>query len=166
MYFPDNAFSDFVRDWYSRALKAADEPSLWQMSQEATGEVYRFTYLRTFHQPVFVRVDFTDPEKPAALLKILDGMGGYESGAMFEERNLELTQEQAQAFLQTLNRIGFWELPLKGDQIGLDGAQWIIEGISKGRYHVIVRWSPEEGPVRDLGLAFLDLAEVHLSKIY
>jgi hypothetical protein len=27
--------------------------------------------------------------------------------------------------------------------VGLDGAQWIIEGIKGGEYHVIDRWSPE-----------------------
>ena len=35
---------------------------------------------------------------------------------------------------------------------GVDGAQWIIEGVRNGTYHVVDRWSPREGQVRALGL--------------
>jgi hypothetical protein len=42
--------------------------------------------------------------------------------------------------------------------LGLDGAQWVIEGRRVDAYHVVDRWSPRGGPYRDAGLAFLQLA--------
>ncbi len=52
---------------------------------------------------------------------------------------------------------------LKTDEIGVDGAQWIVEGIKDGRYKVVDRWSPEKGAVRALGLTMLlDLAKLKL----
>ena len=34
---------------------------------------------------------------------------------------------------------------------GVDGAQWLVEGIKDGRYHLVDRWSPTDGPVRQSG---------------
>ena len=51
------------------------------------------------------------------------------------------------------------------DTAGCDGSQWIIEGIKKGKYHVVDRWSPAKGAVHDLGLAFaLGLAQLRIPK--
>jgi hypothetical protein len=42
--------------------------------------------------------------------------------------------------------------------------QWVIEGIDHGKYRLLDRWSPENGPVRELGLYFLrDLAHLRLN---
>src|SRR5687768_4530953 len=50
--------SDFERDWYSRQLAAAGEPSLYLASRSAPGPAtLRFTWLRTFHAPVFIRIE-------------------------------------------------------------------------------------------------------------
>jgi len=43
--------------------------------------------------------------------------------------------------------------PAPNDKVvGVDGAQWIFEASNKGNHHVIDRWSPRNGPVRELGL--------------
>jgi hypothetical protein len=45
----------------------------------------------------------------------------------------------------------------------LDGAQWILEGVKNGKYQVTDRWSPEVGPIRNLGIMMLiDLAKLKL----
>jgi hypothetical protein len=46
----------------------------------------------------------------------------------------------------------------------VDGAQWIIEGARNGTYHIVDRWSPEDGEIRALGLLILnDLAKMKLA---
>jgi hypothetical protein len=42
-------------------------------------------------------------------------------------------------------------MPTKDEALGIDGAKWILEGHSHVAYHVINRWSPREGLLRNLG---------------
>lgn len=55
----------------------------------------------------------------------------------------------------------FWSLGLD-DKAGDDGAQWIIEGVKDGKYHLVDRWSPKDGQVRELGLMLLDMANLKI----
>jgi hypothetical protein len=57
-------------------------------------------------------------------------------------------------FLKLLGQADFWKAPTeeKSDAVGEDGAQWIVEGVKDGQYHVVDRWSPEEGPYRKAAL--------------
>jgi hypothetical protein len=47
--------------------------------------------------------------------------------------------------------------------MGLDGSQWVIEGIKNGSYHLVDRWSPKDGEVRAIGMAMMKkLAKLEL----
>jgi hypothetical protein len=59
---------------------------------------------------------------------------------------------------------GFWNLEAADEQLGLDGAWWLIEGRLGDIYHSIERWSPQ-GSVRDLGRLFFALAGSPLAEI-
>ena len=56
-YFPPTVVDEFTANWYGRFLNAFDEPSLWELSKKSPTQSYRFTWLRTFHHPVVVRID-------------------------------------------------------------------------------------------------------------
>jgi len=62
-YFPPFSLDDepkgdeFLSQGYSVALKALDEPSLWERSKSQKEESYRFLWLRTFHYPVAIRIN-------------------------------------------------------------------------------------------------------------
>jgi hypothetical protein len=58
----------------------------------------------------------------------------------------------------------FWSLDTADEQLGLDGAQWLIEGRRGDIYHSVERWSPR-GAVRDLGCLFFALAGTPLASI-
>jgi len=68
--------------------------------------------------------------------------------------------------LAQLRRVDFWSLPSHTDEEnGADGAEWIIEGVKEGKYHVVRRWSPEKGPIRELGLVFVfGMAQMNIPK--
>jgi hypothetical protein len=59
-----------------------------------------------------------------------------------------------------LNHVAFWKMPTRPPEpeLGLDGAQWIIEGRRAAQYHVVDRWTPKKGSYRDAGLHFLQLS--------
>jgi hypothetical protein len=56
-----------------------------------------------------------------------------------------------------VNKANFWKLPTedKNAPRGVDGAEWILEGIRTGNYHVVDRWTPTKGTYYDLGLHFI-----------
>ena len=78
----------------------------------------------------------------------------------------QLTAHEVQSFRSKVESGGFWNAPSPiNDQTGTDGSQWIIEGVKAGRYHVVDRWMPKNGPARDLGLFLsLDLARLSIPK--
>jgi hypothetical protein len=96
--------------------------------------------------------------------KVASGSGGFRPGVLSENSSQVLSKEQTQMFLKRVNELRFWEAPNPvNDQRGTDGSQWIIEGVKRGRYHVVDRWYPRDGVARQLGflLAF-DLAKINL----
>jgi len=39
----------------------------------------------------------------------------------------------------------FWALQTESNIAGNDGSEWIIEVFKNNRYHMVVRWSPDNG---------------------
>jgi hypothetical protein len=158
-YFPPGVFDEKARgysskvdDWYSKHLKALGEPSLWELSQkDRTAEVYRFLWLRTFHHPVSVRIVIFAKAGPFGrarlLAKVATGAAGYKFGHVNRSRSTNLMDGSVRKLLERIESVKFWTqpayTPVPADVVQLDGAEWIIEGIKGGQYHVIDRWSPE-----------------------
>ena len=66
-----------------------------------------------------------------------------------------LSEEQTDWFLGKIGENTFWKLPSIQETMGLDGSQWVIEGIKNGSYHLVDRWSPKDGEVRAIGMAMM-----------
>lgn len=60
-------------------------------------------------------------------------------------------------FEQLLQNARFWNIPANADERGMDGAEWIIEGLLKDKYRFVVRWSPEN-TFRDAGVYLINLS--------
>lgn len=171
-YFPEEAAGGDPRldkfvDWYSVQLTALKEPSLLEMANTPSSESYRFLWLRTFHHPIAIRLDVKADGSSVLTTKITSGEGGYESGVLTVNTSRNLTQEQTQNIVKKIEEALFWSMPIldDGNTIGVDGAEWIVEGVKNGKYHVVTRWSPESGAIRELGLAFIhDLAKLSIPK--
>ena len=96
--------------------------------------------------------------------KILNGAGGYQPGSVARDTTITLADADVSIVSQLFTQARFWELPTippSDGTIGLDGAQWVLEGLSAERYHVVDRWSPQPtGPDR----SFRRLAEWILAR--
>ena len=157
---------DFKAKWYSTQLRALAEPSLLALTTNTKAESYRFLWLRSFHHPVAVRVDLQADGTWMLITKVASGAGGYSPGTLTTNTSRQLTAQEAQNLRSKVDNDGFWDAPNPvSDQTGTDGSQWIIEGVRAGRYHVVDRWMPKNGPARNLGqfLAF-DLAKLSIPK--
>ena len=129
---------------------------LWSRSKTEKEQSYRFLWLRTFHQPIAVRVDVNADGTSRLTIKITTGAGGYTSGQLARSDTYTLTREKTLWFLGKIEETKFWELPtVDRSRMGTDGAAWVVEGVKDGSYHIVDRWSPGNGPVRVIGLLML-----------
>jgi hypothetical protein len=162
----DEPGNQFRNNWYSKHLRAMKEEPLYSPHGEWV-ESYRFLWLRSFHNPVAVRIWKCGSVRFVSV-KELDGAGGYDPGKLKLERKRELTPDEWREFMRYLEDSCYWQLPTQDDTIGFDGAQWIFEGVKGGRYHVVDRWTPQNGSYRELCLYVLKLSglKVDASELY
>jgi len=166
-YFPDGTFADkskqaqaLVVTWYSRQLNGLEEPSLWALSQDDKhATVYRFLWLRTFHHPIAIRVVIAPDGTAELIMKMSGGAGGYGPGPLIENQTKKLSATEVTDLLEQVNNANFWKLSTQEKRSSLsfemDGAQWILEGVQDGNYHIVDRWSPTKGAYRALCLFFV-----------
>lgn len=155
-FFYDHPDDDaFQRDWYSQHLAAMKAPSL-SCGKPAAAETYRFLWLRTFDRPASVKITMNGADARIETI-ILSGAGGYEPGSIARRLERRLSAEERRRFAATIASTTYWTLPKNVKDFGFDGAQWIIEARRGDDYHFVERWSPENGPVRELGLLFIEL---------
>jgi hypothetical protein len=140
-YFPPGTFTsraaNFQVAWYSSDMYKLGEKPLWPPSVE-NEKTFRLTYLGAF----------TGPE--AVTLKLFpDGSGKVKMTILHEspeqvkgEQLSTVPEDRVSDFLKHLNRAHFWEMPTESQHRGFDGAEWILEGVQDGKYHVAVRWCP------------------------
>jgi hypothetical protein len=143
-YFPNKPkdtayFSAFTIKWYSEQLSAMQEPVLF--SYNSTNEIYRFTWLRTFHHPIAIRIK-KNGDSYFLYWKECGGKGGYEPGELIKDGHKVISKISWYEFMDRLNRIDFWKMNTKERSLGNDGAEWILEGKSGKNYHVTDRWTP------------------------
>ena len=148
---PDQSSDTFRDRWYSQHLKAMGEPVLYQ---DGPPGAIRFTWLRSFHHPIAVRVSPSDGSYQLTATE-LDGAGGYAPGNVVRREQRLLSAAEFARGLQLLRAPRLWHSTVEPN--GLDGAEWIVES-TEGGYRVAYQWSPADGPVRDVGIEFLRLA--------
>jgi hypothetical protein len=164
-FFPPGTLSGSPASW---RLSTMDEPSLWKMAAEKAPETYRFTWLRSFHAPFVFRLEVRADKTGSLVVKSTSHKGG--DVRLVLNKNIPLDRAQVRRFASALDEVGFWNLPTNelshSGLVGLDGAQWVFEGVKGGRYHVIDRWSPKGGMFRKLMLDLMALGGVRGEPIY
>ncbi|MBT9485298.1 hypothetical protein [Sediminibacterium sp.] len=168
LYFPENDFlSDTINQldtfrnaWYSKMLFALHEPVLFK--NKDTSEVFRFTWLRTFHNPISIRVKRIEKDY-VLTLKITEGSGGYEAGKLIKDTSFFITADEWKVISSKISGIKFWQLKSFINDGGKDGSEWILEGKNRNEYQVVSRWSPNTIRYKE----FKDCCDylIYLSKI-
>jgi hypothetical protein len=141
-YFPPGTFTgpdaDFTIRWYSSAMYQLGETPLWPLASD-NDKTYRFTYLGAF-----------TGAKTVVLTILPDGKGQIKLTLPQELRHptkdkqtLTISANGVSDFLGKLDKARFWEMPTESQHGGMDGAEWIMEGVQGGTYHIAVRWCPD-----------------------
>jgi hypothetical protein len=130
-----------------------DERPLWPPTS-ANFTAYRFTLIPAFRGPTSVMLEILPDKTGKLTLKKQD----WKNRSLQVEKSLAVTQENVEKFLNELNRADYWRMPAESPNRGLDGAEWILEGIYNGEYHLVDRWCPDIKPQPSQEKAFAEAA--------
>jgi len=172
-YFAPNTFStnadnnDFVVNWYTKHYQCLQEQPICDKLTNGTLHIYRFVSLRTFHQPFSVSIEISTNGNGTVTAKMCSGAGGYDPGKLINQKTRALAQDEIDKFLQLIESESFWSLPTLEDSLGLDGSQWIIEGLKSGKYHLVDRWTPKPfTPIGKIGRYMLEISGLTIEELY
>ncbi len=154
-------YDNFVMKWYSQHLFAMKEPLLF--NKKINKEVYRFTWLRTFNKPVTFRIEKDNCEY-MIYWKVLSGAGGYEPGELITEKSKKLAEKDWLNFIDLVNKSNFWKMKIGRSSMGLDGSDWILEGVNPRDYKVVTVWSPRKGNFYNACNYLISLTDFNISK--
>lgn len=170
-YFPVKAFDDnssykgrteFLSKWYSKHLFSMNEPVLYECKE--TSECYRFTWLKTFHEPIAVRITRIKDKIRLFWVKT-NGAGGYNAGKIIEKGNKYISIDHLNAFKNKLDSCMFFKMNTNEKSSGFDGAQWILEGVNHGNeYHIVDRWKAKDTPFGRACLYLIELSGINIEK--
>jgi TonB family protein len=145
LYFPikikagDEGVTEFESKWYSQSLKRMHEPLLPKFAKNLFADIYRITILPTWGNSIAVRV-----QKHGELFSLsarrLDGQAGYDPGKLVESKDIALGANDSQTLAVLIKNLNLFQMSTEEELGGEDGDQWITEGVSQGKYHVVVRW--------------------------
>lgn len=154
-FFPPEILEEFYADWFRTHLRAPKEPRLHSMAVALVA--YRFLWLRTFDEPIAIRAQ-RENDQTLLHVKQCSGEGGYDPGNIVVNTTRKLSDEEWERIVTAINEIGFWKLPAETVQEdGIDGAEWVIDGFDRGRYHVVHRWTEAAfGSIAPFGMLMIE----------
>ena len=169
-YFPvkskpdEEGITKFEADWYGQSLARMKEPKLPLLAKEMDAEVYRILILPTWGNSVAVRVR-RNGKVYSLSARRLSGQAGYDPGGLAEAKDVDLSAEDSRTLELVVKNLDFFQMPTSDDVRGFDGDEWILEGVSKGKYHVVQRWcATSYGPEKRNLTVFLALFRFLLDK--
>ena len=163
-YFPPQTFTSraaaFQVRWYSRDMYALGERPIWPASSN-DDNIYRFTYLPAFTDPTVVTL-MSNPDGTGRIT--IKAVTGDRETTRFDE-TAAVPLDELSRFVTLLDQAHFPAMPTELPSSGLDGAEWILESVHSGKYHIVVRWCPDidrqsaaEGTFADAGRLLFKLA--------
>lgn len=146
-YFPSWYFADLSKEWQcdfsvnylfkvgftkdvteelERQLADLEEECLFDRQLNLGEEIYRFTWLRSFHHPIAIRIENTN-NKIFLYWKVGKGNGGYEPKGLKKSGKKKLSLTDWENFQVSVAESKFDSLPNRNYIPSLDGASWTLE---------------------------------------
>jgi hypothetical protein len=112
--------------WLKMQLSDLNEECLFNKDVQPNSIVYRFTWLRTFNNPIVIRIEKTNNE---ILLnwKVGKGLGGYEPKGLKTSDTKKLNMSDWDIFQKLILESNFDNLPNEKYVPMTDGATWTME---------------------------------------
>ncbi len=168
-YLPENTIDDLFYKYYSSFLSKLNQESIYEKMTDISKHIYRFIWLRSFHDPITITIEILDKEYGELHFQKFNVSRFYSENEIVINNFIKLTPININILLGVIKECDFWGAPSKNPYShGLDGSTWIIEGLREGKYHIIERWSPinMDEVSAGIGLKMLDLSRIKINKIY
>ncbi len=124
---------------YDKLLGRMNEVQLPNLAKDFNVEVYRLMILPTWGNPIVIKVQ-RHGDLYALSVRRLDGQAGFDTGNLVESKEIELSADDSKTLAGLVQSLNFFQLSEDDSVVGDDGDDWIIEGVSQGKYHVALRW--------------------------
>ena len=137
-YFPPNTFQsqagNFMVEWYSSVLYGLGEKPLWPADPKQV--TYRFVWMRSFHDQVSITMAVQPEGDSQIRLQVYRRVP-----QQLESRMQSLSKDQVREVIALIEAANFWKMTTEGEgPRGTDGAEWVLEGVQGGQYHIVTRW--------------------------
>ncbi len=153
-----NSLDTFQNKWYSKNLMDMKESNIY--TSKGDDEIYRFTWLRAFDNPIAIRFQKHNNTYTLYTKELLDYRGCIPQVIKVNTEE-EMTFEEWEKFKSKIAYLNFWNtVPNDPFPKPHDGAEWILEGFSNNKYHFIVRTSPADNDYRDCCKYLLSLTKL------
>ncbi|WP_222164742.1 hypothetical protein [Edaphocola aurantiacus] len=143
-------------------LKALKEPGLYTLPVSSGTTVYRFTWLRSFHHPISIRLEQTSNEY-IIYWKEGKGPGGYAPKGLKISGRKRLKPAQGQKCIQLINGMQLDSLPNNHETLMFDGASWLLERKTAGGYKAFHTNEPDQ-KFNDLGRFLLKCTNIRIKE--
>jgi len=157
----DFGINNHLNEYFSKHLKALEESSIYENND--VDSVFRFTWLRSFHHPVVIKVQSIHGMY-SIQWKVSDGSGGSEPGKLIINSEKTFSKDEWNEMLKLFKQLDFWNIPSNKSTFGDDGAEWILEGKLNNFYQVVVRWSPEKDDFYNVCNYLLNMTNLKIKK--
>jgi hypothetical protein len=142
--FPDSSFyishDRSVNTRYSKNLFIMREPIVYM--DKSQNEVFRFTWLRSFEEPIAIRIEKHD-ESYLIFWKSCSLNNDNNPAKLTVTKQKRIDKQTWDEFQSRISQIDFWYLKTNENVFDNDGSHWILEGKTPEKYHVVDRWSPK-----------------------
>ena len=157
-----NQFDTSAVKLFTEFLIKANEPILF--NQETTSEIYRFVWLRTFDEPIIIRLDRKNNIYKITW-KIFEGKAGYGIEGVKMHNKRALTSEEWFKFIDLLNSSTFGKKSFSRNIMPPeDGSEWLLERINKKVYCAASANSPSKGPFYSACMYLIELTNITLNE--
>ncbi len=146
---------------FSHELDKLQENSLKTLPNPYCLAVYRFLWLRTFHNWISIRVEHHKDGNTKVFAKEFERREAAVPQSLLKNLSIKWPPAKYQIFARKIKAMGFWDSPsvetIKLGEVSIDGAAWILEGVEQSRYHVIARGTVtiKRSALKQLGLYLL-----------
>jgi hypothetical protein len=150
----------FVSRWYSEELYSLKEPILYSYSGE--GQAIRLVWLRSFENPVVVRLNNFNDTVYATIKELSTKYSRKGASQFVRDTIIPVDISKWKESLSILETNAFWNAPEK-DSLNLnakDGTPWFLECRLRDRYRFINRWDEGSLSSKDLHLFAKVLVEI------
>jgi hypothetical protein len=147
-------------DFLEKFFKSMNEPCLYNMRISENKEIYRFTYIRSFHNPICIRIEKVGNEIDLYWKK-LKGSGAYCEKELKESKKKKITINEWNQFIKLLDKAEFSKLPKLKERIMCDGDRWVLEMKTSLIYKIHSTNIPEEN-FKDVFKYLLELTKMEI----